>query len=1641
MKFNRSQILGLDIDRHIVLDAGAGTGKTTVMAERYVQHLLSSIQRSTLVLPNATMDTNSLSKNLVLPKSQRSKLEAWNGLLPTETVAITFTRKSAGELKHRIRKKLTNLKADPDLVVEDSDVYDFRLNSDPSVIDMLISQLDDAPVSTIDAFFSRLVSIHMDLLTDKPTKDQISDERSQILKEHSIYSAWRARNLQDARKMGILNGELFIESRDRLTVALNGQLNAEKVLIGLMKSSLFVEEAKKSLSSRAQAAGLDWLTGENLPREVLVEMFTKPISGLVGPIINKILPLLRGYLDAYLDQYKYFIQPTIGEHHNYSRFNQFESFYNNVPDSEFAQIQWLFAVLRTGLSDSAVKNGEVEKFLTTFGHDSLNKKWHSGVLKQGDASKSMPHGTKSNAKKTTAKAKTERLEMLKLINTRECRLIFRIGQAALNFIPLIQFDYMPEDFEDRVGVVNNPPQREPPQTKNNRLETDLQIQVITDLFTVFRGCQDVFSDLKQMEGVHDFDDTMRYAEDLLLAKCPSSVRDEWPESVVNALDDLPEYSWSDSHIAKAMQIAKKHPSVYEDLVNRFHILQKLRRQYRAFIIDEFQDTNPAQFRLLTRLWGKRERAGDEGESVLGYWDPTICVVGDMKQSIYRFRQAEVTVMKKATEYIKQANNLELTEKRMDGVLKEGQARDPRFQKEGSFTRATKLHDFRIHGPEEEYNSVGLKDGDSYLPVDDKIREQRAFGHIDLTSNFRTRHDLMNTFNHLFSDVFNPRHHKFPGDWHATAQELNPSSNDTDNGVFEWIMPISNPQGEEKSLDDQIDVFSSSTSNPKDLEAEMIALRIKSLLNKSNKKVWSKETKSMVDIGPDDEEITPDDIMILLHSRGRAPSIINALQKYKIPTQVDQHGLLLDQEVVKPLISVLELLANPNSKHAQASIALSPILNCNEQQVHSTMSSKFWADGWNSMIKFCKTDRNKQLIHELGAYTAMGANFEVFESVLDNSDLLFVYHEPHHRQHAEAFLSLIKMIGNECGDEVAVIYSRIRELLRLEGAGPKASSSNISGAVKLMTIHKSKGLESKVVIVSGIFSAGAQDASMTGGSAVLVTPQLISCRVNPWRSKKTPGHGLYELTSAMEKAQKRAERRREFYVALTRVKSHLIVCGVKSNKSKDDGYSKYDLKASHDSMAHFLTEGLRGSAWRSDVQDSCWSFASDLKANELANADKSWSAKELDPYSVYLDSGLPDGCVKSIAIYHSPDCFEKEESESLTQSIEKMHNNFDKLKKNKSNVDIGFKEVTHKFRVTAHGLDTSYKCKRRHWLTRVRGWDPEKFDPPRLSTSPAIAVESLPSPTKFGLIAHRLVEIGLANPAKQVSKCSLDESWLIKNENGLQNSEIADRVMIELGLGDLEVDGTSYDLTKSRLLEIGELISKGPLGKLSNGGEFGGYTVEGLRTELPFFHSEKIMLDGLSRYYDLNQKFKVSEVKNIFAYFDGRIDLVLALSDNSNDGYLQVVDLKTKDCLKNFNSAEPHKGAPLQKFKDLYSLYPETSAEKALMDDYRLQLALYSVILEGSEMSKPEDERRVVLPPAISVGASGKMIRLTDADYEKAKSDLYSLLEYMAALSATPRLIEEPERITDIEICKKCPFFSGKIKLCGPKSVSLFSADN
>jgi len=65
--------------------------------------------------------------------------------------------------------------------------------------------------------------------------------------------------------------------------------------------------------------------------------------------------------------------------------------------------------------------------------------------------------------------------------------------------------------------------------------------------------------------------------------------------------------------------------------------QALRRRYRRLLIDEFQDTDPIQVELTARLAAAVDGTADLGNARPG----GVFVVGDPKQSIYRFRRADI----------------------------------------------------------------------------------------------------------------------------------------------------------------------------------------------------------------------------------------------------------------------------------------------------------------------------------------------------------------------------------------------------------------------------------------------------------------------------------------------------------------------------------------------------------------------------------------------------------------------------------------------------------------------------------------------------------------------------------------------------------------------------------------------------------------------------------------------------------------------------------------------------------------------------------------------------------------------------------------------------------------------------------------
>ena len=76
---------------------------------------------------------------------------------------------------------------------------------------------------------------------------------------------------------------------------------------------------------------------------------------------------------------------------------------------------------------------------------------------------------------------------------------------------------------------------------------------------------------------------------------------------------------------------------------------RLEARYHHVLVDEFQDTSRAQWKLIARLieaWG--EGSGLSHDAPL---QPSIFIVGDRKQSIYGFRDADVRLLGRARRHV------------------------------------------------------------------------------------------------------------------------------------------------------------------------------------------------------------------------------------------------------------------------------------------------------------------------------------------------------------------------------------------------------------------------------------------------------------------------------------------------------------------------------------------------------------------------------------------------------------------------------------------------------------------------------------------------------------------------------------------------------------------------------------------------------------------------------------------------------------------------------------------------------------------------------------------------------------------------------------------------------------------------------
>ena len=270
MRLNTAQRLALNLDAHIVIDAGAGTGKTSTIVDRVIEHYLTEDQRATRLLPKPERPSRLQGGMIAAPASERIDLREWGGLLPGEVVLLTFTNRAADEMRDRLRRSISRLQPGP---TGDDGTH----RSDPRIrqkgfSEQLLTLLEDAPIGTIDSFLNQLVSPYRGILGDALSRDNVSDAGRILLVESALNTFWRLpssiSHIGEAVDAGI-PAEIapdVLAARDRIARHYSGRRAAARVLRSLVGRSVFIEEAARRMMDG------DSITAELLHQQIMASV-------------------------------------------------------------------------------------------------------------------------------------------------------------------------------------------------------------------------------------------------------------------------------------------------------------------------------------------------------------------------------------------------------------------------------------------------------------------------------------------------------------------------------------------------------------------------------------------------------------------------------------------------------------------------------------------------------------------------------------------------------------------------------------------------------------------------------------------------------------------------------------------------------------------------------------------------------------------------------------------------------------------------------------------------------------------------------------------------------------------------------------------------------------------------------------------------------------------------------------------------------------------------------------------------------------------------------------------------------------------------------------------------------------------------
>ena len=557
-----------------------------------------------------------------------------------------------------------------------------------------------------------------------------------------------------------------------------------------------------------------------------------------------------------------------------------------------------------------------------------------------------------------------------------------------------------------------------------------------------------------------------------------------------------------SAIVRAFEEAKRSRGAYDfdDLIIRtgelLHerpdaawVLYKLDGGIEHLLVDEAQDTSPAQWQIIRAL--TEEFFAGEGRH--GRKPRTLFVVGDRKQSIYSFQGADPNVFERV-----------LTEVR-DQVLGAGQ-------------------DFR---------------------------------EVDFSVSFRSAPRILEAVDLVFAPNSSARSGldgDTPRDWHHE-----PNRREAEGTVELW--PLVEPEDQQDPQPWKVPVDHEPANSPRRKLARELAAEIKGWIGK----------RQLVSRG---RAVEPGDILILVKKRNSFfDAMIRALWNEQVPVAGADRLKLGENIAVLDLMALAQFALMPEDDHALACILKSPVLSppLTEDELMTVAAGRGPLSLWQALRQRPEPpfESAATALAPLIAEAPGARPFEFLSGVLAKSRLRFV-----------------SRLGSEANDAIDALLDRALDYEEAHGTSLggfvnwfQASEIEIKrnmeqggGEVRVMTVHGAKGLEAPIVILPDTAGGHASDKK---DPLLMLEAGDGHAKVPLWPVPRVKPATAVQALKAAQKDIDLAEYRRLLYVAMTRARDELYVCGY---RGKQEQIETCWYNTVRDALTPHMTE-LPGGRWR------------------------------------------------------------------------------------------------------------------------------------------------------------------------------------------------------------------------------------------------------------------------------------------------------------------------------------------------------------------------------------------------------------------------------------------------------------------------------